>query len=57
MDTGPFFTEYEFFCPCGCGLGYDDMDEDFIFDLKRARARAGVPFILTSTIRCMEYKI
>ena len=56
MEPGPFFTEYEFFCPCGkCHLNYVDMDEDFIFDLKRARARAEVPFILTSTIRCIEY--
>lgn len=51
-----YFKESEFHCNCGkCGFGYHDMDEDFTKRLDRARGYAGVPFVLTSTIRCMKY--
>jgi len=50
-----YFKESEFYCPCGCGLNIDDMDEDVVRDLDIARSRAGLPFVLTSTVRCKAY--
>lgn len=47
-----YFTEDEFDCKCGCGLGYAQMNLGTVIRLKRARYIAGVPFILTSAIRC-----
>ena len=52
-----YFKELDYYCPCGCGLDFEDMDEDFIKDADRARGYAEVPFIYTSTIRCMEYNL
>lgn len=52
-----YFHESEFYCPCGCGLSFGDMDEDFVRDLDRARSYARVPFILTSSIRCMQHNL
>ncbi len=49
------FTEAEFFCNCGCDLCFDDMDVDFIIRIDQARGHAGVPFILTSTVRCKDH--
>lgn len=51
------FKESEFYCPCGCGLSFEDMDEDFIRDIDLARGHAEVPFLLSSSIRCMEHNL
>lgn len=51
------FKKSEFYCPCGCGLGFDDMDEDLPYYLNMARGYAEVPFVLTSTIRCMKHNL
>lgn len=39
-------------CDYGCGLGLADMNEDFMKRLDQAREFAGVPFHITSGIRC-----
>lgn len=49
------FTEDEFRCRCGCGLGYKDMQESTLLKLFEARDEAGVPFIITSAIRCENH--
>ena len=41
-----------FRCQCGCGLGLADMDRHFMRRLDRAREKSGVPFIITSGLRC-----
>lgn len=46
------FTEAEFACKCGCGGGFKDMNPQFLAMLDLARARAKVPFNLTSAYRC-----
>jgi len=48
------FKESEFFCPCGCGLSIKDIDPIALEDLQVARDFAGVPFIVTSSIRCAK---
>ena len=52
-----YFKESEFYCQCGCGLCFDDMDEDVVINFDRARGYAGVPFVMTSTIRCQRHNI
>jgi len=52
-----YFKESEYYCPCGCGLGFEDMDEDFVLKIDRARHYAKVPFVLTSSIRCIKHNI
>lgn len=49
------FKESDFACKCGCGKGFPDMSEELLDKLFRARARAGVPFIITSGFRCEEH--
>lgn len=49
------FQEIEFKCPCGCGLGFASMDEKLITKLDMAREWAGVPFHITSSIRCPKH--
>lgn len=39
-------------CQCGCGLSIEDMQEDFMKRLDMARKEAGIPFHITSGIRC-----
>lgn len=39
-------------CPCGCGL---EPDVNFMVHVTAARARAGIPFIVTSGARCARY--
>lgn len=51
------FKESEFYCRCGCGLCFEYMDEDVPRDLDRARGYAGVPFVLTSSIRCKKHNL
>lgn len=49
------FKAPEFRCGCGCGLGYDNM-QDCILDLLDAcREQAGIPFVVTSSIRCTKH--
>jgi uncharacterized protein YcbK (DUF882 family) len=48
-----YFKPYEFNCKCGhCGLGFDDMDPVLLQMLDDARDHAGVPFKITSAVRC-----
>ena len=51
------FSKTEFDCKCayGCGFGYDQMDHLFLTLLDTARTIAGVPFVLTSSIRCKRH--
>lgn len=44
------FKLSEFDCKCGCGR--NNMDEKFLLMLDRARAMAGVPFVIESGSRC-----
>lgn len=46
------FKPHEFDCKCGCGLGIKNMDDDLLWRLDEARSSAGVPFNVTSAIRC-----
>lgn len=50
-----FFTPSEFSCQCGCGAGFDDMNTDTLAMLDEARLIAGVPFVITSAIRCEDH--
>jgi len=49
-----YFKEREFSCP-DCNLGFDDINEDAIRALDQARGYAGVPFKITSSIRCKKH--
>ncbi len=47
------FKPAEFACKCGkCGKGYHDMDKHVMLALDNARGIAGIPFALTSPMRC-----
>ena len=51
-----YFKPEEFDCKCGkCGLGYKDMDPDHLVRLEAARGYAGIPFVITSAMRCAEH--
>ena len=50
-----YFTSKEFDCKCGCGLTGDKMDERFMERLYAARVIAGIPFRITSGIRCQKH--
>jgi len=49
------FTKDEFKCGCGCNLNFDNMSYDLINKLVDAREMAGVPFRITSSIRCKKH--
>ncbi len=50
------FDESEFYCQCGeCGLDWEYMQPDFLEMLDDARQQAGVPFVITSSIRCEDH--
>lgn len=49
------FKPHEFECNCGCGLGIKNMDSDLLWRLDEARQSSGVPFILTSAMRCLDH--
>lgn len=50
------FKPKEFLCRCGeCSLTYQNMDATFVKLLEAARKRAGVPFKLTSALRCEDH--
>lgn len=50
-----YFSADEFSCKCGCGLGFNDMDQDLMIRLDEARGFAGVPFSLSSAMRCQRH--
>ena len=49
------FLQSEFYCGCGCGLGFESMSTDLVSRLDIARGWAGVPFVVTSSIRCKAH--
>lgn len=50
------FRPSEFECQCyKCGLGFAAMDVDFLDRLDMARLYGGVPFKLTSAVRCEQH--
>ena len=49
------FKASEFRCGCGCGLGYDQMQDDILELLDVCREQAGIPFVITSSIRCVAH--
>jgi len=49
------FKESEFQCPCGCGMGFESIDKQALGDLEAARDFADVPFVITSSIRCLKH--
>jgi uncharacterized protein YcbK (DUF882 family) len=50
-----YFKPEEFACKCGCGAGYEDMDESLLRRLDKSRELAGIPFNLTSAVRCEDH--
>lgn len=53
-----YFTEEEFACQCGrCGRGYEEMSPILLDKLEFARHVAGIPFVLTSALRCEAHNI
>lgn len=48
-----YFSEKEIKCKCGCGKS--DISTILIKKLDQARALAGIPFVITSGIRCEEH--
>ena len=56
MSRFEFFSDEELKCRCGnCGMGADDMDVEFMAEVIELRREIGVPFIVTSAIRCPEH--
>lgn len=49
-DTVPNFTPSEFTCPCGCGRG--DIDHTLVKVCQRIRDQFGLPFLVSSGLRC-----
>jgi hypothetical protein len=47
-----YFANDDWKCGCGCGL---DVDEEVKSICDRARAKAGIPFLITSGARCLEH--
>lgn len=47
-----YFDKTEFECPC---CGKDTVDDELVSQLNKARHEAGVPFIITSGVRCADY--
>jgi uncharacterized protein YcbK (DUF882 family) len=52
MKTKYFENEKMRKCPCGCGF---DMTDKALWCFDKARAIAGIPFVLTSGARCPQY--
>ena len=51
-----YFTPDEFACKCGtCGLGFEQMDKKLLDLLDDIRQLAGIPFVITSAMRCKEH--
>jgi len=52
------FKPHEFNCKCGhCGLGFDDMEPNLLAMIDEARDSCGVPFVITSAIRCGRHNL
>ena len=49
------FSEEEFYCCEICRMGFKEMDTDFLFKLDLAREYTGVPFVISSSIRCKKH--
>lgn len=52
-----YFKPSEFACKCGKKTckGLVDMPDELVAKLNKARELAGIPFIITSAIRCPEH--
>lgn len=51
-----YFHPHEFKCKCGrCKKGFAQMDVDLLERLEMARMVAGVPFVITSAMRCADW--
>lgn len=50
-----YFSTEEMQCGCGCGLGISHINPDTYTKYYRAREIAGVPFIVTSSVRCEKH--
>lgn len=48
-----YFKPEEFACKCGCGK--KEMQPKFMEKLNYARHKAGIPFIVTSGLRCLTH--
>ena len=48
-----FFKKDEFTCKCGCGTNL--IKESTLAMLEAARAKAGIPFVITSGTRCENH--
>ena len=49
------FLPSEFKCGCGCGLDFESMHPDTLELLDACRVLADVPFVITSSIRCVKH--
>ena len=49
------FEPHEFNCPDKCGLGFAEMRIRFLLKLDCARQDAGIPFIISSAMRCKAH--
>lgn len=49
------FKEKEYTCKCGCG--YSDISAELLDKLDKARELAGIPFVLTSGLRCEKHNV
>ena len=49
------FLPSEFKCGCGCGLGIESMQPDTLELLDACREFANVPFVISSSIRCVAH--
>jgi zinc D-Ala-D-Ala carboxypeptidase len=51
-----YFKDHEFLCRCGhCGMGIDEMDGSLLAKLDSAREVAGIPFVISSAVRCQAH--
>jgi uncharacterized protein YcbK (DUF882 family) len=54
--TMQHFSPSEFRCGCGqCGFGFESMQPSTLELLDACREFAGVPFVITSSIRCVKH--
>jgi zinc D-Ala-D-Ala carboxypeptidase len=54
--TMQHFSPSEFKCGCGqCGFGFESMQPSMLTLLDACREFANVPFVITSSIRCVRH--
>lgn len=53
MSGREYFKPEEFTCKCGCGK--KEIQPKFLEKLNYARHKAGVPFVVTSGVRCLTH--